>query len=54
MDAFLEFPTLVDAPEASSSPSSAPTAAADDEVLSVLFDAEKPGGSLTYAWCVVA
>ncbi|KAL1730149.1 lipopeptide mating pheromone precursor Bap2(3) [Schizophyllum commune] len=26
----------------------------DAETLSWLVDAEKPGGSLTYAWCVVA
>nr|AAR99617.1 lipopeptide mating pheromone precursor Bap2(3) [Schizophyllum commune] len=29
-------------------------AAHDAETLAWLVDAEKPGGSLTYAWCVVA
>nr|Q02594.1 RecName: Full=Mating-type pheromone BAP1(3); Flags: Precursor [Schizophyllum commune]AAC49156.1 mating-type pheromone [Schizophyllum commune] len=50
MDDFAEFfPTLVlDEPEVARRP------ARDAEVLAILADAERPGGSNCTAWCVVA
>ncbi|KAL1742318.1 lipopeptide mating pheromone precursor Bap2(3) [Schizophyllum fasciatum] len=47
-------PLPADSPEEGALPCFGAAAARDAETLAFLADAEKPGGSLTYAWCVVA